>query len=260
MIVLPFASGPTADYPLIGWHNLVLVGNVAATSEASGYPASNLVNPTTHLDWRATSTADQYLTVSGLDETFNYVGLAKHNLGSTAAAVSVETWNGSSWDEVLSPSVPPDDAPLMLKFSTQSATQARVLIQDGSEAPRVAVLYLGFVLTAERRIYAGHTPITYGRKTEGPAGYSEGGNYLGRIITRETRTTIARLSLISPVWYRQYFVEFLAAAKDRPFFFAWRPASYPLETGYAWLANDPVPVNEAPSNLIAIELQLTGII
>jgi hypothetical protein len=48
---------PNANNPLIGWRNLTTVANIAADSEDPAFPAINLANPLTHLQWRATSTA-----------------------------------------------------------------------------------------------------------------------------------------------------------------------------------------------------------
>ena len=73
--------GLSADHPIIGWHNVVEAGSVVADTETDGFPASNVANPATYLDWRAEfSTGDQYLTftISYVDE-IDYVGIAGHN-------------------------------------------------------------------------------------------------------------------------------------------------------------------------------------
>lgn len=258
-MIIPASPDLLTDYPFIGWRNLVASNNISATSEEAGYPASNLANPATFSEWRATSTAEQYLTVTALSDSFDYIGIAKHNLSSAGCPVSVEVWNGSSWDEIVVPQVPPDDEALVFLFGLQSASQARLRMQTGGEAARAATLYLGQSLTAQRRLYGDHSPLFYGRETQGPAPYSEGGAYLGRIITRTERMGTAKFKLLRPDWYRDNFEPFLESARALPFFLAWRPQSYPGEVTFTWLTNNPKPVNAPPSHLIDVELKLSAL-
>src|SRR5215510_8680105 len=76
--------------PVFGWENMAADGLVTATSEADGFPASNLTNPSTALRWKADESAspgpdsaDQYLTVqlAGADD-IDYLAIAVHNLGT----------------------------------------------------------------------------------------------------------------------------------------------------------------------------------
>lgn len=283
-IVVPPASSPATDYPVIGWRNVLTGSNVSATSAEIGRPVSDIVNPATHLYWQATSTAEQYLSLDNLSEPVDYVGIAGHNLGSAACLVSVEWWDGFSWAEAIPPTALAGDDPAMFLFtarepgaslptvaanfvaglyayeaSTYANGHLRLRIQSGTEAARIAVMYVGRALVMERRIYAGHTPLPLGREVSVANGVSESGRFLGRVVSRETRASAAPFRLLSPAWVREHLDPFLAAAKTRPFFFAWRPSSYPREVGYAWLTNDPKPVPETPSNLMAVELQMGGI-
>lgn len=67
---------------------------------------------------------------------------------------------------------------------------------------------------------------------------SESGNFLGRIVVGQSLETALSLQNITPSWYRSNMEPFVTAAREAPFFFAWRPGSYPRELGYAWLAKD----------------------
>jgi hypothetical protein len=51
---------------------------------------------------------------------------------------------------------------------------------------------------------------------------------------------------------------FTTSGKGTPFFFAWRPASYPRETGYVWLTGDPVPVNQRSNGMMSVGLDYDG--
>jgi hypothetical protein len=53
---------------------------------------------------------------------------------------------------------------------------------------------------------------------------------------------------------------FLLAAQETPFFFAWRPTTYPTECGYCWLISDPTPSNSQANGMMAVSLDLEGVI
>jgi hypothetical protein len=70
-------------------------------------------------------------------------------------------------------------------------------------------------------------------------GMSESGNFLGRIVLSEHRrarqnSSVSRRHSIAPASIR-------SGGGGFPFFWAWAPGDYPLETGFAWLLNDAEP-------------------
>lgn len=250
----------TADHPVIGWHNIVTTTNIVADEEDPNYPASNLANPATHEEWRSDTTGEQYLTVTtDYVDDIDYVGIARHNFGSEAIPVTIL----DAADNVLvEETVLPDDSPALFRFTaaSQSIVKIKLGATDG-QLPRAAVVYVGKLLVLERKIYVGHTPMTQARKRQIQNGRSETGNFLGRIELGAWRESVIPLSLLSPEWYRDYGGdEFLADGVDAPFFFGWRPESYPYEVGYCWLTDDPMPVPTGPSNHIAFDLKVGGIV
>jgi hypothetical protein len=256
-------SGP--DHPVIGWHNLVTAATIAASSADASYPATNVANPATYREWRAAAAVQCYLTVTtdGLTP-IDYLAIARHNLGSGQIPVSVETFNGTSWDEQTSPVYLPDDAPALFRWSSAARIQARLRMQasGASVIPRVAVMYCGKLIVVERKLYVGHTPLTLARRDEFSNGVSESGEFLGRIQLSATTASPAQFRLISRSWYDEVMAPAIARYKGRPMFFGWRPASKPRQVGYAWLTNDPMPVAQGASdgNRDAFELQMGGIV
>lgn len=257
-----------ADNPLIGYQTRATTANISSTTAATGFPVTNLVNPSTNLRWKGVSgspQADEYITLNlATAELVDYLAIARHNFGTAGITVSVEVENTAtspvSWDEVISETLLANDSPLLFRFTPQGITKIRVRLQPGSAAPFAAVIYCGKLLVVQRRLYVGHTPINYGRVSEITNGRAEAGHFLGRIQTRQTTKTSVELNDLTPAWYRDNIEPFLLQAQLNPFFFAWRPSSYPREVGFAWLTNDPQPVNERPNGMMQVNLELSGVV
>lgn len=255
---------PAADLnaPIFGYQNYVTASGVTATAAASGYPATNVANVSTASFWRSTSTSLQYLTATlGTARTVNYVGLARHNFGTGGIAVSVEvqTSLGGTWTEVVAASIPANNNALILRFTNQTAYGVRIRMAAGGAIPEVAVFYAGALLVSTQKVYVGHSPITLNRRIQIVNGQSESGNYLGRIVTGSGLRTSLSLTHLEPDWYRASFDPFVVAAQTVPFFFGWRPYSYPNECGFAWLTGDPEPANMLPNGMMQVSLEMSGV-
>src|SRR5262249_36635016 len=89
----PSAANPL-NTPVFGWRSIVTAGNISATSEAAGFPATNVANPSTNLRWVAdpgSPAGDQYLTIAVGDvDPVDYLAVAVHNFGTGNIPVSVE--------------------------------------------------------------------------------------------------------------------------------------------------------------------------
>lgn len=263
-LVLAAPPGYEPNNPVVGYRNLVTIGNVTASSEAAGFPIGNVANPITApvARWQAGSTAAQTVTVQ-VDsvEPLDYLAIARHNLGSAGITVKVEGSidDGANWFELVQEQLLADDAPALFRFVPQALTHIRLPLAAGTVAARIAVLYVGALLTLQRRIYVGHTPIPYGRSVKVMNGKSENGEFLGRIVLSEQLSTGVSLQNITPGWYRSEMDPFIVASKEQPFFFAWRPFDYPREVGFAWMTNDPRPQNQRSNGMMSIQLEMTGL-
>lgn len=250
----------TANNPRIGYHSVITTSNISADEEADDEPVTNLANPATYLSWRGTSTSEQTVSIS-LSEAVDvdYFAIAKHNLGSTGATVAFEySEDGETWTtvETIEPS---SDYALIVEFDSVSSQLFRLSITPGSAAPSIAVLYVGEILPLQRRIYVGHTPFTYGRKSSISNGRSESGQFLGRVLRREYRESSVSLQNITPSWYRSTMEPFVEAARTRPYFWAWRPQQYPAEVGYAWLTGDMQVSNQLSNGFMQLSFSMQGI-
>ena len=256
-------TAPDANAPLFAAHNLVAVSNVSASSTTDAdFPVTNLGNPNTNLRWQASASGARTITVAhSYAGLCDYVGIAGHNFGTAGITVSIVAVNPDTSTTVLIPPFQPaDNTPILLRFDPRIMTSVQIGLGAGSAAARMAVLYTGKMVVSERRVYVGHTPITMGRATKVVSGRSENGNFLGRIITQESVSSEIKLQNLHAAWYRTYFDPFLRSVAGAPFFFAWRPASYPTEVGFVWLTGDPRPMNAKSNGMMDVDLSFAGII
>lgn len=248
--------------PIIGWQTLTQFGGITASSEDEDHPAVNLSNPATHLFWRSLTTDTQTLEFSLSDiSPIDYVGIARHNLGSSGTQVSLQyqTGVGDSWELLTSEFILPGDDPVIIRFPERDASRVRITLSGALVPPEIAVVYIGLLLQLQRNIYVGHTPINMGRRTRVTNGRSESGNFIGRVVTGRSKATSISMSNLTPRWYRARMEPFVISAEERPFFFAWRPDGYPREVGYCWSTDDFIPVNQLPNGMMQVDMNIAGI-
>lgn len=248
--------------PIIGWDNQITVEGTAADSEALNYPASNVANPSTNLLWKSESTDTQYLTFALNEERpSDYIGIARHNLGSGGVVVSIEIqpYDGEEWVELVEGFVVPDDAPILVRFLENVASGMRIKMVPLATPPEIAVVYIGNLMVVPMDIPAGHTPLIDGRVTRTTAGNSEAGDYLGSIVLSQKLASSVSFQYLDEDWYREVMRPFVRRGRGTAFFWSGFPESRPREAGFAWLTSDPRP-NFIGNEWVDISFEMGGIV
>ena len=238
------------------FRNIVVASNISATSQLSGFPATNLANPATAFGWEATTAVDQTITILNPSTTsIDYVGIARHNLSQPGLEVSIR------FDGVVAQdfTVVSDKQALLFLFTSASPSTIQIDIRGITNPAKIAVLYIGRSLDLQRNIYVGHTPVNYGRDRSTINGVSQSGEFLGEIILDQTQSTSISLQNLTPEWYRSELDAFFAAKPRNPAFWAWRPGDYPAEVGYCWVEGNPRPVNQRSNGMMSIDWNFRGI-
>lgn len=258
-----------ANNPRIGYHNLVTIGGIGNnTGSVAGHPATNLANPSTAEYWESPPTAsinDAQLLQFDLPAStvWNYVGIAGHNLAGGKYKIQVYTYPGDAppyFEDITDYIFPLDNSAIMHLFPPMLATRVQIVIAPPVGVPaRVAVVYIGEVLTLPGRTYVGHTPIPFGRDTDIVTGMSTNGQFLGRIQTREVLRNTLKQDHVNPAYYRAHIDPFVQAARLRPFFCAWRPGEYPLEVGFCWANKNIVPENAHANGWMRFDIDMTAL-
>lgn len=256
-----------ADNPVIGYLNKVTVGNIVADSEAAGAPALFLANPSTSpaQAWQGIVDTEQYVTVTldGLADV-DYVGIAGHNFYTTQTPVTIEGATAlvlgvPDWAELVAEVIPGKDGPLLFRFPAEAYIGIRIKLGEGSAAPRATVLYVGKLLALPRRIYVDHKPMPFNLKSNTANGVSDMGHFLGRLVLSEMMVGSVAQKNVTPQFYRSEIEPWRKSGVTRPFFFAWRPDSYPDEVAYCWGTSDMVVSNQRNNGMVEFSFALQGV-
>lgn len=246
--------------PRIGWRNVISDG--ALFSDEGAATLANLGNPATFLKWTADSNATQSVGVTlSSAQTVNYFGVAAHNLGSIGATIKLQSSPDGMdpWTDISDEQLVSTDQAFISEFEDAFALHYRLLISSPSAPPSIGVLYIGEILRVQRRIYVGHSPMTLNPRTRVSSGKSESGQFLGRVVRSTTYETALEVDNLTASWVRQRLDPFMLAAADTPFFWAWRPCSYPDEVGFAWATDDPSVANARSNGMMTFNVKMQGI-
>lgn len=256
-------SLPAADEPLT--HARILHGNnrIAATNVDAGttavasstYSKSAPLNGLTYERWKPNATTSTYEIDLGSAQAVTMACVGAHTLGSSGCTVTLQ-YEDSGWQTVLSDS-PAANTAIMALFGEITAQNWRLSI-TGTAAPEIGVFWVGNPLQMERAVYGGFSPIQGNRNTVVRGIKSQTGEWLGRArIRRNYRGSISWAHLTAD-WVRDNLLdrdEMVPALETQPFFLAWRPDTFPLETFLCW-TNGPV---QAPANMGVRDLMTFGL-
>ena len=252
-------SGDNPNAPLLCFRSFVNALNTTAQDGVDTLFLENLANPSTAFFAQIQTTDEFYLEIEVPEgQGVDYVAIARHNLPfsgqiKVSFIVLEEEFEVTDWISVNTRQV------VMARFQRGTPNQVRVYFRGQQEFVNVGVLYAGECLQLERNIYVGHTPITMGRVNTRVGGFSDSGQYLGRVLRRRTYRTSVSMQNLSPDWYRQNLDPWIGDPDGNPAFFAWRPEKYPEEIAYAWIVGDPQPSNQRPNGMMQIDFELEGL-
>lgn len=247
--------------------SVVTIDDIEASSEDDDHPLSNVTNNSTNLEWRASSTAAQTITITIPEDytgPIDGIGIAGSNFSSAGITLTIDARDNSeddeSWVELTYPLLRADDGPLLYRGERRSWREIRFSLSEGTEPARMSVLYVGPLTVLNYGINADHTPIVDGRVVREKIGRAVAGANLGKITISEHVETSYTINNMSEDWYRQNIRPIMWARE--PMFLAWRPLVYPNEVGFLWLPADhnPRPVTSLEFGTVSLTFDVEGIV
>lgn len=236
--------------PRVGWQSYLFDGSVTADYELVDYPATNILNESLGLYWRSSEdTLNQNLNMQIQPNVIDYCGIGAHNLKGATIQLQRRDDTGDPWTDVGSPFIQADNQAIMIYFQAvaSSAYWNLNITPAAGVAPRIGTIYLGEMLTLSRKIWVGHRPTIFNKKTTFYTG-DAGGVYQGRVKEAVRHDVEFSQRQVSQSFLRNVLKSWFDVSLDRPFFFAWRPLNYPDEVTVAWLEDDIRPSNVLSGN------------
>ena len=257
------ATSPDENNPHIGYQNWVRgrdADDLFATSEVATGPKDAILRPDTAEYWQGDTLPAIIRVDFGQARSVDYVGIAGHTIGSSGASVLIEhSPDNSVWTQFGSTAAPAGDAPLLFLDESISRRFWRVTFNGSADVPKMAVLYIGEILVVQRSIYGGHSPAILSRDTKLNQNMSDGGQFLGQYIRRRGINGKISLNNLTAGWYREHFDPFVQAAREFPFFVAWRPVDYPQEVAYGWTDKNITPTNIGKKDFMQVSFDFKGV-
>lgn len=264
-------AGIGPDYnennPIIGYHSIITPSNLSVTGDMNleVRPVENAWSPDTYTAWEGGiymgPPADKviYLNIANPNaENIDYIGIAKHNIGSGEYQFSIEESNdNANWTVLVSPKTVPDDRAIVEYFDTTNSLYFRLKFFKANSAlfPSVIISHVkaGRALVLQRRIYVGHRPASLTSMVRRQVLNSENGQYIGQIVKSRFNKTSCEQENVTPEYVRDKIVPFMKHVNGEveinntapsTFFFAWRPSDYPDEVVYGWTNDNIQPENQ----------------
>jgi hypothetical protein len=251
-------EGDNPNAPLLCFDSFVNAQNTSLQTGFDSVFLENLANPSTAFFAQIQTLDEFYIEIDADNQPCNYIGIARHNLSFSSEIKIVFVLLGNEFT-VLDYS-PVENAQVILKrFNTGTPDQIRVYFRGQVEFVNIGVLYAGTCLQLQRNIYVGHTPITMGRTNNRVGGFSDSGQFLGRVLRSRTYKTSVQMQNLTPDWYRENLDPWIGDPDGNPAFFSWRPSTYPDEIAYAWIVGNPQPSNQRSNGMMQISFDLEGL-
>ena len=243
------------DHPRIGARPVA--GSVTASTSAVGFTAANAANASTYDWWKPTAVPATW-ELSFASAQISYFGIAAHNCGTVGATVEFQRWNGADWVTVLT-HTPTDDSPIFGLVRRRAMDRARLRFTGA--VPTVGVVYFGDVTEFPQRAdYVGSISFDRATQEEYSTPVSDGGQWLGRYVTRRSVPAKMKVDYLSEAWAEAYLTPIIQDLKARPVFMADRPGKFPASVVYAYTTGPVVPerMNSNAAVSIGVTFEVTG--
>lgn len=241
------------EHPRILWSSVTRRGSVAASTEATGFEAINAATATEFDSWKPTAMPATWTLTFDASEDVNALAIETHTLGTSGATVTVQEWNGSTWDDIVA-ATPDDDEPIAFLFGLRNTDRLRLSL-TGATAPQIAVVHVSQAIECPQRVYMGAaTPINMALRTEFSTNTSVKGKFIGRSVEYSKNENAFRLEHVTEYWVQNTLFPFIKDAREYPYFLLEQPHGRPQAISYRMQDSDIVPERMGIKSLMRVEL------
>lgn len=261
----PYDAYINENSPRIGINNLANQSNIQSQiGTLPTNPAYLAALPNTDERWKSQGIPSHLFRVvisSEQAEFIDYFGIAAHRgLIGKQIRVVIRRYGYPNVD--IAPFMVTKSTPIFRLIEAAECNEVLIIFEgDGSDFDiDIGFISIGQTVALPRRIYVGHSPMPFSRRPETRFLVSDNGTFLGQEKQKTLMRSSVSMSNIPPDYYRDIiYPSFQLPAETQPFFWSWRPGTYPDEVAFCWLPTGQFnQQNEKPNGFMNISFDLMG--
>jgi hypothetical protein len=164
----------------------------------------------------------------------------------------LQEWNGAAYVTIAT-NTPTDDSPILFLITRNARDRMR--LQFTGAIPTVGVIYVGDVIEFPQRAdYVGSVSFDRATQDEYSTPVSDGGQWLGRYVTRRSVPAQMKIDYLSEAWTETNMTPLIKDLKARPAFMADRPSKFPKSVVFAYTNGPVIPDRTIPNDRVSISV------
>lgn len=249
--------------PMVLFENFFSTGSVTASTEATGFDASNAYEESTFDFWKPTTTTATYETDLGSADFADCLAVVAHDLGTQNATFKVQYASTATadillledasallleggtdnllleggaeiWNDLAEVS-PTDDSTILVVFDRTEAIKWRFNLTASDAAPTIGVLMLGERLVFSNGLRTPYTPMWLSKNIELLGSQTIEGQFIGNRVLRRGLSTEMNLNILDRTFIETTIQDFKDHYDDgKAFIWASAPATFSEDVAYAW--------------------------
>lgn len=246
-IVVAQQSGGSPDSfeqgeSFIGYDSLFLRDDASVTvdSEDTGQEIDNGTSWFTYGGgWQTSNPSTHTVTVSfAQTEVAQCFALHKHNISDLGLTVKMQlSQDGVTFTDISGSEQTPTDNTTLFFLAASSSTAPfwRIVITGHTTGTlRIAQIFIGPAFQVFQSPQVGWIPPNLALNDVFINSRSDGGDFLGRSLVRRGSKTGFTITPIPEAWVRQFWLAFMLAAEEHPFYYSWDNVNFPDEVAYCY--------------------------
>lgn len=244
--------------PMVAYRNLLAEGTITNALLPSGAPRADAVTEDTTEYWAPTASDTLRATLAGA-ETADICFIAAHTLGSAGRTLSVQYFNGSTW-QTIGTVAPADNAPFMVVFPSQLATGFGISVSGSCQ---IGVAWIGPRLIIPGGVVPDYAPVWAAHRVEKYPGVTRRGHFRGQRIERTGARLSAQMMPIDHDFALNDMADFRTHYNEgRAFVWASAPRLFTDDAAYCWAPDDAsfAPTIRAGGDLVNLSLTMEAFV
>lgn len=236
MIIVTASTAPSYieanAQPMVMFRNLLAEGTITDANLPATAPRANAATESTFDFWQPATVPETLRATLGASQAADGAFFAAHNLGTAGATLTVQYFDGSTW-QTQATYAPTSDEPFGFIWPTRSATGWG--IQISGAVAQIGVAWIGPRLVIPGGVLPDYVPIWGAKRVERYAGVSRRGQFFGQRIERAGARLTPAFMDVPYSFAQSTLADFRDHYNDgKAFVWASAPGIFPEDAAYVW--------------------------